>query len=402
MIQNSKIYKIISGISVATALTLTMTGCGHKDEPKEEDEKVERVTVVYAVNRSSLASNFIDDSAEMLVAMDKINSMTDKLLVYKTDSSESTGLYETYKVNGQWNWNLVKEYKRTVTATDPDRMAEVLEDACYLYDNVQRTLIFWGHGTSWKPEFSDHNPGVRSAQTEYVRDYPLVYAYGGEHGAKTDWVDLADMAEAIPSGKFDTIWFDCCLMSNIEVAYQLRDKASWLVAYPTEVWDAGMDYSTVLPLLMKKNRNLTVAAESFFNNYALNHEAVTVSVMDLSKIDKVADAVSKIVARYGDAVSCAGYISDYGRYSNSGNYDLVQLFSHRINTSGKEADTQLMDGLKKAMSEFVVYHKEYGRDFNNRPWVDSDLCGVSGHNYGGGSSKADQYYTTLDWYKRVY
>ena len=50
---------------------------------------------------------------------------------------------------------------------------------------------------------------------------PEVYAFGGEYVEEdnvrnTVYIDLDQLADAIPDGKFDMIWFDCCYMSCIE------------------------------------------------------------------------------------------------------------------------------------------------------------------------------------------
>lgn len=71
------------------------------------------------------------------------------------------------------------------------------------------------------------------------------------------------LADAIPDGVFDFIWFDACYMSGIETAYELRDKCDTFVAYPTEVYTPGMPYNLTIPYILKETPDLKSAASEF-------------------------------------------------------------------------------------------------------------------------------------------
>lgn len=386
----NKIYKIAAVIS----LVVMAVACGKKEEPDVRPEAYKRVTVIYAVNRSSLASDFIEDCNEIFKAMPQVDLATNTLLLYKTDSETETGLYEISKVNGDYDWKRLKSYNRTTTSTEPGRMAEVLNDAVNAYKADSRTLFFWGHGSAWTPGDSDHQ--VKAPDRS---DSPACYGYGGEYGKDKiwNWTDIDDLAEAIPAGSFDIIWFDCCYMASVEVAYELRDKARWFVAYPTEVWDKGLNYDAVLPLVMREKPNLELAASTFFKSYNDAFDPVTVTVMDLSKIEPLASAVNAFFKAYPETPAVTNGIVNYRRQRGTPYFDMMQLLRRRSDNAAADEFRALI----AAIDNFIVIHLESPKNFSGNQWIDPLLCGVSMHNFVDDDSDENEYYKTLSWHRRV-
>ncbi len=383
-------------IIIISLLTVLLAGCKHsKSEPEPEPQPVnpDGVTIVYAINKSSLSGNFMQDTAEMKAAMVSVDMSRQRLLVYLTESASKTALYELQQIGKKkvLTWRKVKEYDRQQTSTAPAVMKQVISDALSVYPDAEHTLVFWGHGSAWTPGFSDH---------ETRADAPAQYSYGGEYGKNNEWqwTEITDIANAIPDGAFRTIWFDCCYMSSIEVAYQLRNKTKMYVAYPTEVWDEGLNYNDVLPYIMRKNQDLTGAAAKFYSYYNDKNDAVTVSVMDMSKIEAVAEATRALMQQNPDEIGKVTGVSNYRRGGTYGYYDMMQLL--KLKDQG-----ELWQSVQDSMNRFVIYHAESSKDFNNRQWVQTPLCGVSMHSLGEyGQKEADHepFYRTLDWYKAVY
>ncbi|MDD6228198.1 MAG: clostripain-related cysteine peptidase [Bacteroidales bacterium] len=378
-----KYTRMIFAVAFGVLCSMALGSCKHDDEPETAD--VESLTIVYAINNSSLSSDFESDCKEMLVAMDGIDAERNKLMVYRMDNNTTCALYEPEFKKGVWGWRKICDYNRQTTSTDPAVLERVLRDACSRYPDVHRTLIFWGHGSAWTPEFTDHQPTKSAPQR----------AFGGEYGSRgLKWMELTDLCQAIPE-KFDVIWFDCCYMSAIEVAYQIRGKADWLVAYPSEVWSKGLNYDDILPYIMRKDPGLVDAAKSFYEYYAWKDAPATVAVMDLSKIEPVADAMKRIFGEY--PVPPQTYdIANYRRFDTPGYYDMRQLADRRTGSNAA-----LMSSFDNAMNNFVIYQACSSRDFNKNKWPDPNLSAVSMNNFKDSGSKEDEYYKTLDWYMRT-
>lgn len=373
-----------------------------KNTPEEEFPdtdplKIKRTVVIYAVNNSSLSSDFNFDSREMLTAAAGIDLTKYHILLYRTVSDTQCGLFsiERDKVSGQPFYFQLRSYNRDKTSTHPDRVKEVLEYSLSIYPNSTYDLVFWGHGTSWKPYFDDHHVS-----------YPESYAYGGEYngeitggGSKdTDWIEINELAKCVPDSKFDTIWFDCCYMTGIEVIYEFRNKCKTFVGYPTEVWSDGLPYDLVLPYFFKENHNMIDAAKEFYHYYAYSGDPVTVAVINMNYLERVADITQEIILS-GNLRPESSELLNYSRDSNYPFYDFRQFFSKVAELNDR---SELIEELNNSLSLMVEYHAESSKNFNHKPWDTSNISGISTHFYRGGSGLNEDFYHTLSWYKRVY
>lgn len=388
-----------------TIALLFLISCDKSSEPTVPEtppavvpENVERTVVVYATNRSSLSYDFKDDKEEMLEAVANIDLQKFQLLLFYSDSATTSGLFSaTYdESSDEYTFTKVKEYDRLKTTTDPEQIARVLDDALALYPNSKYDLVFWGHGMSWYPYFTDHEIITKG----------IMYSYGGEYDGgtnpngmpSTNWTDLDDLASAVPDNKFDTIWFDCCYMSGIEVLYEFAGKCNTIVAYPTEVWQYGLPYDSILPFLLSEQHDLVGAAREFYNYYTLTSDPVTVAVCDMSGLEDVAELSRKII-NSGELRPETKTLLNYSRSSVAPFYDLRQFMSETAELNGVG---ELVDDYRMALDRLVTFHAESPKNFNGRPWDTANICGISTHYYKDLPTKEEDYYRTLKWFKRVY
>ena len=47
-------------------------------------------------------------------------------------------------------------------------------------------------------------------------------------------MEIDDLAKGLPDDLFDFILFDACYMASVECTYELRNKAEYILASPTE------------------------------------------------------------------------------------------------------------------------------------------------------------------------
>lgn len=52
---------------------------------------------------------------------------------------------------------------------------------------------------------------------------------------ESNWMEIDELAEALPDHVFDFIMFDACYMASTESSLCFRDKADYILASPTEV-----------------------------------------------------------------------------------------------------------------------------------------------------------------------
>lgn len=387
-------------ITISAVAFVSLTSCkDHNDEPK--DTTPEQMILVYAVNHNNLSGDLRNNEYGMLEAMKQYNPDKCKLLVYKYTSS-NPGLYEVVSNGAEREFKLIKEYDKSVLSVTGERVSQVIDDAISLYPDLNKDLFFWGHGTGWVNPSKYSATRVVSGSVSGSGIAPQ--SFGGEYindtSTTTEYIDVDELVEAVPDHVFDIIWFDCCYMSTIEVAYQFRNKCNTYVAYPTEIMGAGLPYEKVLPKVIE--RNPKQGAEELYKYYVQRNEAVTVAVMDMNKIEEVAKTAKSIYALGEERPEVAG-MQNYSRFYNAQYYDFGQYMREYIAANVPKEDETIanrkLEELNTALDNFVIFKAASEKDFNKNPIMSENYSGLSCHNYLGLNTEREAFYRKLDWYK---
>lgn len=388
---------------------LVLTACrDHNDEPEllgpALQDGVGQMVLIYAVNHNNLSGDLKKNERDMLEAMKVYDVNKCKLLVYKYTAS-NPGLYEVASNGADREFRLIKEYDKSILSVTAERVSQVIEDAVSFYPDFNKDLFFWGHGSGWvNPNKYSPTKVVTGADSKIVTPQ----SFGGEYKGDTDYtsvyIDIDELAAAVPDNVFDILWFDCCYMSSIEVAYQFRNKCNIYVGYPTEIMADGLPYAKVLPTVF--SRSPKAGADELYKYYTekSSPEPVTVAVMDMGKIGDVADVAKSIYALGENRPSVVG-MQDYSRYRNAPYYDFGQYMRSYINMNVSEEDAGFKDSkmveLQNALNDFVIYKKASEVDFNyptGNPILPENYSGLSTHNYLGLNTEREVFYRKLDWY----
>lgn len=357
--------------------------------------------LVYAVNNSSLKFDFKNDSVEIATAMKNVDLSSFQVLVYKTVDRNATALYKIVDNGGSRpEFQEIKKYERLSTSTAPDQIRKVITDALSVYPQASYDLIFWGHGTAWRPDNTDSD--IYNARSGSGPER----AYGGEYNGSTtpsgmpvtSWTNIDELAGAIPDHVFEHIWFDCCYMSSIEVIYQFRDKCDTFIGYPTEVMSEGMAYDSVLPYMLRETPDPVSAAEAFFKRFVNTGQPATIAVIRMNKLDSFTDAVKEIIMNCEIQPDAAAQIN----YSRLSSCMLVDLISYLNDMADLNGSSDLKDNLMSSYTDMVSYSSATKTDFNNKYWDTSRIFGISTFYFRDNDSDLTNYYKTLDWYNKVY
>ncbi|MDE5875976.1 MAG: hypothetical protein K2H47_00495 [Muribaculaceae bacterium] len=391
-----------------------LTSCSHSDEPEpiNSTKKAKRTVVVYAIASNNLWSDFRSDRAEMLRGLENTNLDASRLLVYwvspthglyEGDKDPATGnpyppaLYEVKrdKATGDLGFVTLKTYSRSVYSTDPKRMSDVIADAIAVAPAEHYGLVLWSHGLGWLP--ASHRSRSSDSNT---RGGNILYSFGYDEELNgIDEMDIDELAAAIPNNVFDYIWFDACYMTGIETVYQLRHKCETLVGYPTEIWSGGMPYDIVIETLMSENPDLIAAANKVFDHYALAGWPATASVISMAGLEQLADAVKNI---YEQGITLtSNEVEQMQYYSRNTKYPFYDLGQYALKLAEKLPE-EYSAALKVALDKSVIYKAITPLSFDRRPFNQEVYSGLSTHIWRGDNSEAEKFYSTLDWYKRVY
>lgn len=387
---------------LASVLVMLSFAACNNDEPNDSpfvDPKhpSESTILIYAVATNSLDYNLVYDKKEMLEAAKKIDLNKNNVLIYQTlytiedgrfnTSKSETQLVKLVKRNNNYEWQTIKEYDEGVASLNPSRISEVIDFILDKFSAKSYGLVFWSHSLASQPYVYTKSTNV-----------PLEYSFGSDLLAPTQYrqINVDDLADAIPDNVFNFIWFDSCLMSNIETIYQFRNKCNYFVSYPTEVLDDGMPYHLTLPYMIGSVPSLVEASETFFNYY--KNSFATIATIDMSQIEVLANYCKSIYTS-GISIPVASLMR-YSRGSMDHFYDLGDYSKAMAESAGYT----LPEGEWEEVLDRVMLYKNttYGNLLGLRIYPER-YSGISTHVYEFDNiSDNEPYYQSLDWYKRVF
>lgn len=198
------------------------------------------------------------------------------------------------------------------------------------YPADKTMLLIWDHGggTCYGACWDENYPDTKSLSINDIHD-AIKNTFGSD--------DI--------NPPLDILAFDCCLMATIDVAELFNDEASYLLASEEVIPGGGYNYSTLIKYF-KDNPGITPEdlgkdiIDGYSKKYLENDDPigkVTLSLTDLSKINKVSSAVDsmfndvlKEIYSYPDFFVDLSIIADssenYGGNSRvEGYYNLVDI-----------------------------------------------------------------------------
>lgn len=296
----------------------------------------ERTILFYLAGDNSLSDEVQDKIDSLVAAWDEKVAAGGHLLVYADTRGAGPRLMEIHsREQGTAHAEVIETYDEENSAS-VSVFERVLTDMCTLYPGRDYGLVLFSHGSGWLPE------GTRIAPSAATR---TVAADGNNE------FELCKFASAIPNNQFSFIVFESCCMAGIEVAYELKNKAHYIIASSAEMLSPGMSpvYGPLLKALFRAAPDYTAAAESYYNYYDAqadaNHSA-TVSVINTAELEPLKALLTSVESRvdywdYVDRESVQTF--DRSEYRHLV-YDLGQY----LQLLATEEERQLIDGYLEA------------------------------------------------------
>ena len=352
-----------------------------------------------------------DDLYENLFAMYQGLQLLDKpatLLVYwdgKTSFGENNATHAILRFETDGNGNInglpalnegydlevimtiaevVKEYPVQSSVTK-NVMSTVLTDMLTFAPTDRYGLIFGSHASAWTNSIYTRSFGLDGQQT----DNTILLPY---------------MVEAIRSTgvHFDYILFDACYMGTIEVCYDFKDVADYLIASVMEVPAYGFPYGTeLMPALFEGietsyKKICQEYIDYYIDVYSQKHSAWgTVVLIDNKEVNSLVSSLKNEITTHKDKLADykVSTLQDYGKSSAPDiAYDLRQ-FVKELN------DGNIPTDFDEKLNKAVLYKgcltearpANYAVDVEN-------YCGLG--IYIPVSSRTDwnDYFKTIDWF----
>ncbi|MDE7426850.1 MAG: hypothetical protein K2M79_03525 [Muribaculaceae bacterium] len=365
-----------------TLLSITLlSSCGSESEPEPviTPEKAKRTVLVYMVARNSLGTGGYDasDLKEMDMAAAAVNAAGGRLLVYHAKDNESPKLMEI-KPEGN---EILKVYDDSDYSVSAARMSAVLHDAFEFAPADSKGIILWSHADGWL------NDGIDEGGAS-------LKGFGYEQGKK---MRLTTLAETLKGRGLDFVYFDCCYMGSVEVAYEMRDVAPVIAASPAEVPADGMPYNKTLPYFFTAGKaDLVGAASTTFESYnslSGSSRTCTLAVYDTSALKRLAVATAAVYKVSGGETEEDYEPQRYMTEATCYYYDLAHHVHAQCAPESLKAD------FDAALADVVMYEQA-----TPRLWDRLDIkyhCGLSTFIISEEQGPETKNYNLNQWYRDV-
>lgn len=268
--------------------SLVLTSC-EKDEP---DIPSGRTLVVYMIAGNNLEEEILKNVDTMLEGLPSVGQSCNLVIYWDGNSGNPKLSRYTVNAKGRVSGEKILKTYSDQNSVSPDVMKNVFHDIFKLNPSDSYGLIMSSHGTGWLPV---------DTSTKFK-------SFGQDGNEKMEIPDLAEaLMEVIPR-PFDYILLDACLMSSVEVAYELRNAAEYFIASPAEVLGEGFPFSKLMKYLYSDRiTDYTVSLPEAFINYYKNYYYEgsyagwgTIATIKCSEMENLATQVRSVLVKHVD------------------------------------------------------------------------------------------------------
>jgi len=374
---------------------LTTILCGFSETTSYGNETIKEWTLmVYLAADNNLNNASYKDLEEMAAA-----GASENVNVVILDDHEFSG-NSYYKVLEENSINTVMELGE-VNMGDPNTLRDFVEWTTTNYPAQKYGIILWNHGGGFKElKFKDicwdeTDSGDALTVPEIV-----------EVGLENQYMDL--------------IGFDACLMNQLEVAYGLKNSGGIMLGSEETIPEDGWPYKEILTYI---NNNPTVDARTlseaiidfYIESYA-SEQDITLSSIDLSKIDLVGQRVNTLANQLIDILpedwdmvnEAVDDTQSYTDYTYKDLYHFTYLLDSYLSSDYPDislATQELRDALDSAVIKSMYIGEYVDKSYGLTIWLPEGCDASEGDIY---SRQVGDYvaykskYSTLSFAEETY
>ncbi|MCB0130640.1 MAG: hypothetical protein KDD78_07320 [Caldilineaceae bacterium] len=240
---------------------------------------------------------------------------------------------------------------------DPATLLNFVRWSVTNYPAERYALVLWNHGNGWKPDeidrvarvsgaadYSLREAGERAAShlgrtmfrtsLQRIFEIPTVseraICSDDGSGHSLDTLELGNVLQQIATDlgrPLDVLGMDACLMSNLEVAYQVRKFVRYIVASEEVEPNDGWPYDRVLQMLVAQPDRTTeeIAADIaklYVRSYVdRGHSGtITQAALNMAYVVSVCDCIDKLCAILQPSMKSLGYVVWEAKRKTSGHF----------------------------------------------------------------------------------
>lgn len=320
--------KKIKILSLLVCLVAFLSACQNEDFKPSYGA---RTVLVYIAGNNSLGRYGFaeEDMKEMIEGMKNTDGTDNNLLVYFADYNKTAKLVRLIKnEKGEVKQETIMHYDKQ-NSVSVDVMKDVFQTTFSNYPAKSYGVVFWSHGEGW---LNYQKPSTRW--------------WGQDVDSEDCCMNIPDLHAALTvAPHFDFILFDACFMQSVEVAYELKDRADYIIGSPTEIPAPGAPYQKVVPAMFANTATAIEIAKAYFDFYADKDlytgslsdrwqtgdpwtAGVSVSVVNTSMLEQLANSTYEIIPKYikdGKAIAISNIFCYDCRYNTKYYYDFDGL-----------------------------------------------------------------------------
>lgn len=373
-----------------------LMACHHSDEV---EPRASRTVLVYMAGDNSL-DTYVEKNIQAM--MKGLTDFNGNFIIYTDGYYDVPALLQLSYEHGKAVKRIIETYPEEDSAS-PETLSKVIRKTRQLFPSDSYGLVLWSHGMGWFP-VNYYFPGSRLFRLN--RKNPMTKFWATDDNPVNRpggrGMQLEELAQALPRD-FAFILFDACFMGEIEVVYQLRNCAEYIIASPAEVIADGFPYQEIVPLLWGGENEYKQICQKF-RNYYQNldaegaYKSATVSLVKTSALEDLAGVTREILQ--GRAKEVAGLpIGSVWRYP------LIEATTKVFFDFGDYirivATDRQYEAFRTHLDRAVIY-KAITEKFNNIE-IDADkYSGLSAYIPLQCWENMDEYYFSLDWAAAIY
>ncbi len=405
-------------------VAFTVAACGKKDT--DYDAMTKNAFLLYSASANNLQSDLWSDIRDI----EKYYAQSEHkhiYVLYKQIGAEPI-LYRMENNDGVNDLVVVKKYDANDHTGKKEFLQEVIEDVNSQPRVINVTdLIISSHGSSWlkddttiavlsKNITTNRNSNFTAETTTTIAktvNGAIQHSIGQDYLDTTEWLDMDELAEVLEPYDINSIIFDACYMGSIEVFYELRNSAKYIVASPAEVLSYGMDYVNITKYLtrnitLEDLRSVAYLSYEYYSKYTGFGQSATFTVVETEYLEDVLTEVKAILRDYVQYTDNVMPVNVYYDEKWGIAHDYKMYLHEIIDASGDDINVRsnVKSKLENAWSKAFPYYYHTDFLFNGYPnphaggYDIRGSYGVAGyvyHSNGVRKTGIVGYYTTLDW-----
>lgn len=355
-----------------------------------------RTLFVYMMAENSLSGYAANDDAEIKKG---ISGVPDNCRVFAFIDDDRKPRVVQY-VHGESGGEsvVVEEFEVDICSSDAGRFAKVLEALLLYYPTESLDVVLWSHGDGWLAG-SEKASMQRSIGIDNEKN-----SYSDISTKVMEMKELASVLEALPV-RVDRLLFDACFMQCVEVAYDLRNSANWIIASPAEIPANGAPYDKLLPLFFDEEASVGDIVRAYVDAYESEECGVVLSVVCTEAMDGLAKAMEGYVCKYFPVNENRDYSTIFS-YLPGGKRTLFKVYPcyYDFDATMQELLSAQEYGcwstaFKKAVPYVAFSNMWYSSIIYRKLWVDPDVCsGMSMYIPQAANAELNSNFLATGWY----